>query len=160
MASNLFKVTELSSNEKEVWNPQEGTEGRAAAAKSLQSCPTLCNPIDGGPPGSSVPGILQARTLEWVAFPSLGGWAGRRNRWALPITLQWTIWKRIVKDSQSPMRQAASEHLSKIRPPGADHDVVSEEGGNCCSSSSMPPSLPPALWEVGANEAGGGQGRR
>ena len=38
------------------------------AAKSLQSCPTLCNPIDGSPPGSSVPGILQARTLEWVAI--------------------------------------------------------------------------------------------
>ena len=40
----------------------------AAAAKSLQSCPTLCNPIDGIPPGSPVPGILQARTLEWVAI--------------------------------------------------------------------------------------------
>ena len=40
----------------------------AAAAKSLQSCPTLCNPIDGRPPGSAVPGILQARTLEWVAI--------------------------------------------------------------------------------------------
>ena len=40
----------------------------AAAAKSLQSCPTLCNPIDGSPPGSPVPGILQARTLEWVAI--------------------------------------------------------------------------------------------
>jgi len=39
----------------------------AAAAKSLQSCPTLCDPIDGSPPGSSVPGILQARILEWVA---------------------------------------------------------------------------------------------
>ena len=38
------------------------------AAESLQSCPTLCNPIDGSPPGSSVPGILQARTLEWVAI--------------------------------------------------------------------------------------------
>ena len=37
-----------------------------AAAKSLQLCPTLCNPIDGSPQGSSVPGILQARTLEWV----------------------------------------------------------------------------------------------
>ena len=42
----------------------------AAAAKSLQSCPTLCDPIDSSPPGSPVPGILQARTLEWVAFPS------------------------------------------------------------------------------------------
>ena len=40
----------------------------AAAAKSLQSCPTLCDPIDGSPPGSSVPGVLQARTLEWVAM--------------------------------------------------------------------------------------------
>ena len=40
----------------------------AAAAKSLQSCPTLCNPIDGSPPGFPVPGILQARTLEWVAI--------------------------------------------------------------------------------------------
>ena len=40
----------------------------AAAAKSLQSCLTLCHPIDGSPPGSSVPGILQARTLEWVAI--------------------------------------------------------------------------------------------
>jgi len=39
-----------------------------AAAKSLQSCPTLCDPIDGSPPGSAVPGILQARTLEWVAI--------------------------------------------------------------------------------------------
>ena len=38
----------------------------AAAAKWLQSCPTLCDPIDGSPPGSPVPGILQARTLEWV----------------------------------------------------------------------------------------------
>ena len=40
----------------------------AAAAKSLQSCPTLCNPIDGSPPGSPIPGILQARTLEWAAI--------------------------------------------------------------------------------------------
>ena len=40
----------------------------AAAAKSRQSCPTLCDPIDGSPPGSPVPGILKARTLEWVAI--------------------------------------------------------------------------------------------
>ena len=40
----------------------------SAATKSLQSCPTLCDPIDSSPPGSSVPGILQARTLEWVAI--------------------------------------------------------------------------------------------
>ena len=41
---------------------------RAVAAKSLQSCPTLCDPIDSSPPGSPTPGILQARTLEWVAI--------------------------------------------------------------------------------------------
>ena len=48
----------------------------SAAAKSLQSCPTLCDPIDGSPPGSPVPGILQARTLEWVAisFSNAGKW--------------------------------------------------------------------------------------
>ena len=40
----------------------------AATAKSLQLCPTLCDPIDGSPPGSPVPGILQTRTLEWVAI--------------------------------------------------------------------------------------------
>ena len=45
----------------------------AAAAKSLQSCPALCDPIDGSQPGSLVPGILQARTLQWVpiSFPNL-----------------------------------------------------------------------------------------
>ena len=51
-------------------------EGFYAAAKSLQSCPTLCDPIDGSPPGPPVPGILQARTLEWVAisFSNAGKW--------------------------------------------------------------------------------------
>ena len=44
----------------------------AAAAKSLQSCPTLCDPIEGSPPGSSIHGILQARVLEWAPFPSPG----------------------------------------------------------------------------------------
>ena len=46
----------------------------AAAAKSLQSCLTLCDPIDGSPPGSPIPGILQARTLEWVAISFSNAW--------------------------------------------------------------------------------------
>ena len=54
----------------------------AAAAKSLQSCPTLCNPIDGSPPGSSVPGILQARILEWVAISSSNAW-----KWKVKVRL-------------------------------------------------------------------------
>ena len=52
----------------------------AAAAKSLQSCPTLCSPISGSPPGSSVPGILQARTLEWVAISFSNAW-----KWKLKV---------------------------------------------------------------------------
>ena len=54
----------------------------AAAAKSLQSCPTLCDPIDGSPPGSPVPGILQARTLEWVASSFSNAW-----EWKLKVKL-------------------------------------------------------------------------
>ena len=50
------------------------TAAAAAAAKSLQSSPTLCDPIDGSPPGSPVPGILQARTLEWVAISFSNAW--------------------------------------------------------------------------------------
>ena len=63
------------------WTTWEALENRykyvaAAAAKSLQSCLTLCDPIDGSPPGSPIPGILQARTLEWVAiaFSNSGKW--------------------------------------------------------------------------------------
>ena len=52
----------------------KGCWAAAAAAKSLQSCPTLCDPIDGNPPGSAVPGILQARTLEWVAIAFSNAW--------------------------------------------------------------------------------------
>ena len=53
---------------KELDTTERLSTAAAAAAKSLQSCPTLCDPIDGSPPGFPVPGILQARTLEWVAI--------------------------------------------------------------------------------------------
>ena len=56
------------------WNPILHHSDAAAAAKSLQSCPTLCDPIDGSPWGSPVPGILQARTLEWVAISFSNAW--------------------------------------------------------------------------------------
>ena len=49
----------------------------AAAAKSLQSCPTLCDPVDSSPPGSPVPGIPQARTLEWVVISFSNAWKWR-----------------------------------------------------------------------------------
>ena len=67
----------------------------AAAAKSLQSCPTLCDPIDGSPPGSPVPGILQARTLEWVSISFSNAWTWKvkvksLSSVRLPAT-PWTV---------------------------------------------------------------------
>ena len=58
-----------------------------AAAKSLQSCTTLCDPIDGSPPGSHVPGILQARTLEWVAISFSNAW-----KWKVKVKSLSRVW--------------------------------------------------------------------
>ena len=75
------------------------TPAAAAAAKSLHSCPTLCDPIDGSPPGSPVPGILQARTLERVAISFSNAWKWKvkvrsfshvQYSWFTPIILLWT----------------------------------------------------------------------
>ena len=59
----------------------------AAAAQSLQSCPTLCDPIDGSPPGSPVPGILQARTVEWVVISFSNAW-----KWKVKVKSLSRIW--------------------------------------------------------------------
>ena len=61
-------------SDKQNLKEYSSTAVAAAAAKLLQSCPTLCDPIDGSPPGSPVPGILQARTLEWVAVSFSNAW--------------------------------------------------------------------------------------
>ena len=76
----------------------------AAAAKSLHSCPTLCDPVDGSPPGSPIPGILQARTLEWVAISFSNAW-----KWKVKVkSLSLGHIKYIAEEStanayQSPM---------------------------------------------------------
>ena len=72
---NFFTVKEIINKatvqmEEDIWNHISA----AAASKLLQLCPTLCDPIDGSPPGSSVPGILQARILEWVAISFSNAW--------------------------------------------------------------------------------------
>ena len=59
----------------------------AATAKSLQSCPTLCDPTDGSPPGSPIPGILQARTLEWVAISFSNAW-----KWEVKLKSLSRVW--------------------------------------------------------------------
>ena len=92
----------------------------AAAAKSLQSCPTLCNPIEGSPPGSPIPGILQARTLEWVAisFSNARKWnvkvklLSRVGLLAIPLTAAY----------QAPLSMAFSrqEYWSGVPLPSPD----------------------------------------
>ena len=69
-----WKLISRSIDESPLWFRRSYLPTAAAAAKSVQSCPTLCDPIDGSPPGSPVPGILQARTLEWVAISFSNAW--------------------------------------------------------------------------------------
>ena len=64
---NIFLFLLWEAFERYPWE-SDVAAAAAAAANSLHSCPTLCDPIDGSPPGSPIPGILQARTLEWVAI--------------------------------------------------------------------------------------------
>ena len=81
----------------------------AAAAKSLQSCPTLCDPIDGSPPGSSVPGILQARILEWVAisFSRGSSWSSDRTQVSHITGRFFTTWvtREVKADPRSSVKR-------------------------------------------------------
>ena len=76
------------------WLPTFAFQSAVAAAKPLQSCPTLCDPIEGSPPGSPVPGILQARTLEWVALSFSNAWKwkvkGKSLSRVRPLATPWT----------------------------------------------------------------------
>ena len=67
--------------------PRHFTKYSATATKSLQSCPTLCDPIDSSPPGSAVPGILQARTPEWVAISFSNAW-----KWKVKSILRHNVY--------------------------------------------------------------------
>ena len=64
-----------------------GKNNRLDAVKSLQPCPTLCNPIDGSPPGSPIPGIPQARTLEWAAISFSNAW-----KWKVKVKSLSSVW--------------------------------------------------------------------
>ena len=75
--------------------PLEKVQAAAAAAKSLQSCPTLCDPIDGSPPGSPVPGILQTRTLEWVALSFSNAW-----KWKVKVKSLSRVWLLVTHGLQ------------------------------------------------------------
>ena len=80
-------------------NKTSKTINRTAAAKSLQSCPTLCDPIDGSPPGSHVPGILQARTLKWIDISFSNAWKWKVKVKSLsPVQLLATPWTAAHQD--------------------------------------------------------------
>ena len=122
----------------------------AAAAKSLQSCPTLCDPTDGLPPGSPVPGILQARTLEWVALSFSNAWKWKVKVKSLShvrlLATSWTAahqaalsmgfsrqeyWGGVPLPSPTPLLRT---HTRNLQPPFFDFKM---EGGGAGSSPSV-----------------------
>ena len=90
----------------------------AAAAKSLQSCPTLCDPTDGSPPGSPIPGILQARTLEWVAISFANAW-----KWKVKVKSCLTLSDPMDCSPQAPpsMGFSRQEYWSGVPLPSPWH---------------------------------------
>ena len=99
-------------------------EYAAAAAKSLQSCPTLCDPIDGSPLGSPIPGILQARTLEWVAISSFNAWKWKvKVKWLSCVWLLVTPWTAAF---QAPLSMGFSrqEYWSGVPLPSAIKSII------------------------------------
>ena len=95
----------------------------AAAAKSLQSCPTLCDPIDSSPPGPSVPGILQARTLEWVAISFSNAWKWKVQVKSLSrvqlFTTPWTA----ANQAPPPMEFSRQEYWSRVPLPSPEEPL-------------------------------------
>ena len=92
----------------------------AAAAKSLQSCPTLCDPIDSSPSGSAIPGILQARTLEWVAISFSNAWKWKVKVKSLSrVRLFETLWTAAYQAPPS-MGLSRQEYLSVLPLPSPE----------------------------------------
>ena len=86
----------------------------AAATKLLQSCPTLCDPIDSNPPGSPVPGILQARTLEWVAISFSNAWKGKAKVKSLSRVWLFTIPSTAAYQAPPSMGLSRQEYWSGL----------------------------------------------
>jgi len=110
-----------------------------AAAKSLQSCPTLCDPIDGSPPGSPVPGILQARTLEWVAISFSNAWKWKVKVKSLScVRLLATPWTAAYQ-APPPMGFSRQEYWSGVPLPSPI--VLLQPAKNSPNSSSTSDGL-------------------
>ena len=94
----------------------------AATAKSLQLCPTLCDPIDGSPPGSPVPGILQARTLEWVDISFSNAWKWKvKVKLLTHVRLLATTWTAAYQ-APLPMEFSRQEYWSGVPLPSPEDD--------------------------------------
>ena len=94
-----------------LWNTAAAA---AVAAKSIQSCLTLCDPIDGSPPGSPVPGILQARTPEWVTISFSNAWKGKVKVKSLSrVRLLATLWTA-AHQAPLPMGFSRQEYWSGV----------------------------------------------
>ena len=99
----------------------------AAAAKSLQSCPTLCDPIDSSPPGSPVPGILQARTLEWVAMSFSNVWKWKvKVKLLSRVPLFMTPWTAAYQAPPS-MGFSRQEYWSGVPSPSPSYSIVQDK---------------------------------
>ena len=96
----------------------------AAAAKSLQLCLTLCDPIDGSPPGSPVPGILQARTLEWVAIPFSNAWKWKVKVKSLSRVRLLATPLTIAHQAPASMGFSRQEYWSGVTLPSPIHYIV------------------------------------
>ena len=104
------------------WNPV--WKDAAATAKLLQSCPTLCDPIVGSPPGSPVPGILQARTLEWVAISLSNAWKWKVKMKSLSrVRLSATPWTAAYQAPPS-MGFSRQEYWSGVPLPSPSGRIV------------------------------------
>ena len=90
------------------------TLSAAAAAKSLQSCLTLCNPIDGSPPGTPVPGILMARTLEWVAISFSNAWKWKVKVKSLSLVQLLATWWTAAHQAPPPVGFSRQEYWSGV----------------------------------------------
>ena len=120
------------SNDLWPWNgPTFSSQLPAAAAKSLQSCPTLCDPIDGSPPGSPIPGILQATTLEWVAisFSNALKWKVKVNSLSC-VRLFATPWIAAYR-APPPMGFSRQEYWSGLLLPSPMHESENEVAQLC-----------------------------
>ena len=133
----------------------------AAAAKSLQSCSTLCDPVDGSPPGSPIPGILQARILEWVAISFPNAWKWKVKMKSLSrVQLLETPWT-VAHQAPPSLGFSRQEHWSGLPFPSPMHESEKWKWSrSVVSNSQRPHGLQPSRllhpWDFPGKSTGVG----